>query len=113
MTALRLFRRKEQHTATLYEYRSGLHRPGSESVVIQGRAEFIERFIPRRELHRLFGGSIRSRDEAEQEYLGVWGARRASRFRRILRERGAAFTVERCDRPPFRPRVLSRGESPT
>ena len=93
----------------LYEYRSQLINPSAQtSVVIQGRAEFIERFIPQRELHQLFGGCIRSRDwDAGQEYLGVWGSREASRFRRILRERGASFTVERSEEPPFRPKVLS------
>ena len=93
----------------LYEYRlQRTQRSAQTSVVIQGRAEFIERFIPQRELQQLFGGFIRSRDwDAGHEYLGVWGSREASRFRRILRERGASFTIECSEEPPFRPKVLS------
>jgi hypothetical protein len=83
----------------LYEYRTSTQNP----PVIQGRAEFIERFIPQPEMQRLFGGFVRSRDwDAGQEYLGVWGVRTASRFRRILRERGASFIVEHCESPPFK-----------
>ena len=89
----------------LYEYRAGMQ----NAPILQGRAEFVERFISQLEIQRLFGGFIRSRDwDAGQEYLGVWGVRKTSRFRRILRERGASFTVERCESPPFRPGIISR-----
>jgi len=90
----------------LYEYRANTQ----SSPVIQGRAEFIERFIPQPEMQRIFGGFIRSRDwDAGQEYLGVWGARKISRFRRILRERGASFVVEHCESPPFKIGVVRDG----
>ena len=85
----------------LYVYRNSIQAPST----IQGRAEFIELFISQLEIIRLFGGRIRSRDRnAGQEYLGVWGVRKTSRFRRILRERGAVFIVEHCEceSPPFK-----------
>ena len=85
----------------LYVYRNSIQAPPT----IQGRAEFIELFISQLEIIRLFGGRIRSRDRnAGQEYLGVWGVRKTSRFRRILRERGAVFIVEHCEceSPPFK-----------
>ena len=93
----------------IYNYRDRLlHRGQQTSVVAQGKREFVERFIRRAEFGSLFGGYILSRDSrSEQEYLGVWGARKASRFRSLLRERGASFSIERYDTPPFRPKVIS------
>src|SRR4051794_24698915 len=50
----------------------------------------------------VFGGSAFFRNaETGQAYLGVWGARKASRFRRMLRESGAVVQIVR-KRPPAR-----------
>jgi hypothetical protein len=40
-------------------------------------------------------------DETLLQYLGVWGARKASRFRRMLREAGARLDIVR-EPPPAR-----------
>ena len=43
-------------------------------------------------MKRLFGGYIVYTEHGSAaEYIGVWSVRMASRFRRVLRERGAAF----------------------
>lgn len=60
-----------------------------------------------------FGGAVIFRnDGTEERYLGVWGARDASRFRRILREAGFDIALIK-----ERPRVRlvwyqTRGERP-
>ena len=66
----------------------------------------IERFIKQDEFSRLFGGYIRFRnDRSELIYLGVWGTRKASKLRRLLRERGASLVI--LQRPPNGARVSS------
>jgi hypothetical protein len=83
----------------LYEYLSTWFHDGrSERVVCQGRASFVEQFIPKEEFSPLFGGYALSEDQSGQDYLGVWGSRVSKRFRRVLRERGASFEV--CSDPP-------------
>ena len=70
----------------------------SVPYVLKGDREWIERYIPIDEFLDLFGGyaTWRPPDEPSEvmgEGLGVWGNRNISRFRRILRERGAEFEV--------------------
>lgn len=66
---------------------------------IKGDRAWIEQFIKVDEFSDLFGGyaTWRPPDVATEmmrgEALGVWGRRNISRFRRILRERGAEFEV--------------------
>jgi hypothetical protein len=53
-------------------------------------------------LEAAFGGAAFFRnEEAGFQYLGVWGARKASRFRRSLREAGASLDIIR-EPPPAR-----------
>ena len=53
-------------------------------------------------LEAVFGGSAYYRDDATgAAYLGVWGTRNASRFRRRLRESGAALRIVASE-PPAR-----------
>lgn len=57
---------------------------------------FVETFFPRAELLAEMGGWVRFvHDGTGERWLGVWGARKTQRFRRMLRERGAVFTVEK------------------
>jgi hypothetical protein len=83
----------------IYEFMSNWYSDGrSEHPVCQGRRVFVERFIPLAEFDGLFGGYVLSADSSDEEYLGVWSRRMCSRFRRLLRERGAQF--ETCKEPP-------------
>jgi len=42
----------------------------------------------------LFGGKILLIDASgESEFVGVWGRQAISRFKRVLRERGAEFVI--------------------
>jgi hypothetical protein len=96
------------HKHTLHEYRANWHTDGrSDRIVTQGDAEFIERYLPQKELAEVFGGFIRSRNPKDgREFLGVWGRRESSRFRRLLRERGARFEV-RHTAPFARPKIVA------
>jgi hypothetical protein len=71
----------------------------SPVMVIKGSRQWIEQYIPLEEFPDLFGGYILWHAPKEKtvvmptEGLGVWSNRKASKFRRILRERGAVFNV--------------------
>jgi len=77
----------------------------SEVQVIKGSRLWVEQYIPLEEFGQLFGGYIMWREPEAQtsdmldEGLGVWGNRKASKFRRILKERGAAFKIVEGEGP--------------
>lgn len=80
----------------------------SPAIVVRGARDAVERFIPLAEFPALFGGyalwspSPEPTSELPGEALGVWGRRTCSRFRRILRERGATIELRREFGPPQR-----------
>ncbi len=88
----------------IYEYESSFYTDGrSEKIVCQGRKSFVENFILQKEFDELFGGFILSGNvESGEEFLGVWGKRKCQRMRRILRERGAEFKLQKNVVPSFR-----------
>lgn len=91
----------------LYEFSWDWHADGrSERLVCQGRRKFVERFIPKAEFASLFGGYVLSESRLGTEFLGVWSRRMCQRFRRILRERGAEFSLS-ADAPNLRVKVAS------
>src|SRR4051794_4671268 len=71
----------------------------SAPLVIKADRKWIEQYISPDEYSELFGGYATWRPPDKPtpmmrgEALGVWGRRNVSRFRRILRERGADFVV--------------------
>ncbi len=67
----------------------------------------IRKIIPLAELQSDFGGFIRfrHRTNTRKSYLGVWSVRKASKYRRLLRERGAI--VERVHSFPSNIRVAT------
>src|SRR5260221_13349001 len=67
---------------------------GSAPVVCVASALLVRPLLDERELSDLFGGCVLYADrDSDLEYLGVWGARNASRYRAILRLRGASFAL--------------------
>jgi hypothetical protein len=70
---------------------------GHPTMVSQGPLEAIEKLITRSEFESLFGGYVIHVDKRGKKYLGVWSVRLCSRFRRILRERGAEIVVREID----------------
>jgi hypothetical protein len=78
----------------VYEYRL------RQTVYCDGERKFVETFMKADDLAVHFGGFVRLRDSrTDREYLGVWGRRNASMFRRLLRERGAVFSIIRREQP--------------
>jgi hypothetical protein len=69
---------------------------GGEAIICVAEKSEIYPAIDRREIEGLFAGSILYKDDRRnKDYLGVWGARNASRLRRLLRERGFDLAIER------------------
>ena len=69
------------------------------------REAVVAAFGSEAQFERYFGGSMSFGLPSSPDYLGVWGARNASRFRRILREAGFDFEVHVS--PPPAPHTLS------
>jgi len=62
--------------------------------LVDGERSFIERYIRRDEFETLFGGEMLLTDPSGRfEFIGVWGRKAISDFKRTLRERGAEFAV--------------------
>lgn len=83
-------------TVTVFEFREqGLQSTSTWPEVIKGSREAVEQYIPLTEFGELFGGYIRWRASADPteempgEAIGVWGRRNVSKFRQLLRDRGA------------------------
>ena len=65
---------------------------------VDGERSFIERYIRRDEFETLFGGEMLLTDpRGRSEFIGVWGRKAISDFKRTLRERGAEFAVLPAD----------------
>jgi hypothetical protein len=78
---------------TLYEYVLDWSK-GSKRRHIDSERGFIEGYIRRDEFEILFGGEMILTDPSRtSEFIGVWGRKAISEFKRTLRERGAEFAV--------------------
>ena len=68
----------------------------SERVVAIGDLQSVAAFLDKEQLSREFGGWLVYRKKwSKRELLGIWGERKASKFRRLLHEAGAEFTIEK------------------
>lgn len=65
-----------------------------DATVCVADLEAMKRFISVDELERAFSG-FTAYHAPTRCYVGVWGRRNGSRFRRFLRERGAALVLQR------------------
>jgi hypothetical protein len=71
----------------------------SQPIAAKAPLEWVCKFISESEFQDLFGGysiwrsPVVSTADMPGRAIGVWGRRNVSRYRRILRERGADFTV--------------------
>ena len=93
-------------TFKLFEWNPGDgFRRGSAQLYIKAPLSEVERFVPKAEFMRLFGGYILWRaprvpsPDMPSEAIGVWGSRPVSRFKRTLRERGAEYVVVKNEGP--------------
>ncbi len=90
---------QEQRSAplTVYVFRDNGFAPSGDTVVCIADKKQIESTLGQGQLENLFFGSTTYRnDTTEEEYLGVWGERNASRFRQLLRDRGIEIQVQKA-----------------
>src|SRR5262245_2077594 len=93
---------------TVYVFRDRHFSPAGDTVVCAAPLDLVVSVyggggvLESGGLSAAFGGAAFFRnDETGTRYLGVWGARNASRFRSGLRRSGAALEIVR-DPPPAR-----------
>jgi len=85
-------------TINAYVFRDTYPASGGAPVVcVVERAAADERLGPG-QVESLFGGCAIYTTPEGQDFIGVWGARNASRLRRFLSERGAEVSIHR-ERP--------------
>ncbi len=84
----------------VYVFRDGPFAPGGDTVVCAGERAGVEACLGRGQVQILFRGAvIYTNDATQQDYIGVWGVRKASRLRRLLREGGAEVVIH-AGQPP-------------
>ena len=90
----------------IYQFQSDLYTDGrSERIVIKASEPWVLQHIPLSEFGPLFGGYARWHEPKRKtksmpgHAIGVWGRRNVSRFKRILKEREAKFTVVEGEGP--------------
>ena len=102
----------------LYQYRE---KWGPESdpgrYIIHGEKKVITTYIPKKEFAELFGGyciwGLRKKwYQLDGESIGVYGKRQVSRFKRILSDRGAKFTVINSPQPKSRLKSITKDFRP-
>lgn len=92
----------EEMLLNVYAFRSSAFARNRDSVVCIGVRKQLEGLLGTGVLSATFFGYALYRDHNETEYIGVWGARNASKLRRLLRERGAQVTTHRGSPPKVR-----------
>src|SRR4051812_41707332 len=77
--------------------------PEGDTLICVVQRKQMERFISKREVSQAFSGYAVFRLRWPwNTYIGVWGKRNTSRFRRFLRERGADIVIHRQAIPGLR-----------
>jgi hypothetical protein len=76
-------------TTTLYQFLEAVPTSRSPANISIARAADVYDSFSRDELSKLFGGMARYENKkTKEEWIGIWGTRKASKFRRLLREHG-------------------------
>lgn len=80
----------------IYIFRDPHFAPDGDTMVCVVERTGCERFLSKNEISSAFSGHVAFRRWWPwQTFIGVYGRRNASRFRRFLRERGADLTILR------------------
>ena len=92
-------RRSSDVGAVLYEYRTQIVRGSMNTLVIDAEVNWLAQYIKRDEYSQLFGGFLCTGDAGTKpnRYRGVWGKDKVRKFKGVLRQRGAVFTVKQID----------------
>ena len=83
----------------VFAFRDGFAGRGASTHVCVADEAQAASMLSREEINRLFFGYVLYKPMLGRAYVGVWGARNASKFRQVLRERGAILNIVR-DRSP-------------
>ena len=99
------------NTLNVFVFRDAHFAPDGDTVVCVAERAQMERYIGKYEIEWAFSGHAVYRPEGrmksgilslvsalfrrKQTYIGVWGRKNSSRFRRFLRERGAELEIHR------------------
>ncbi len=86
----------------VYLFRDPHFAPDGDTIVCIAERTRMERFVAKKEVAWAFSGHAVYRRWPWKTYVGVWGRKNASRFRRFLRERGAEVTIRREPPPNVR-----------
>lgn len=103
-------------TLDVYVFRDPHFAPDGDTLVCVAERAKLERFIPKDEVAHAFSGHAVYRRgngnrvlsfvgaliRRKRTYVGVWGKRNTSRFRRFLQERGAHLAIHRHAPPDLR-----------
>jgi hypothetical protein len=89
----------------VYVFRDPHFSPCGDTVVCVAEQRRLEQFMTKKEVAHAFSGcaTYRRWDAGRswllrwlrRNYVGVWGKKNTARFRRFLRERGAALVIHR------------------
>ncbi len=90
-------------TLDVYVFRDPRFAPDGDTILCIAERARMERFVTNKEVAWAFSGHAVYRRWPWKAYVGAWGRKNASRFRRFLRERGAEVTIHR--EPPVKLRL--------
>ena len=97
-------------TAILYQFVTDVPTSRWPAHISLARKEIVTDCFSRSEMSDLFGGLARYEDKKTgEEWIGVWGARKASKFRRLLREHGTTLIVVKSIPTKLRMKVAYYG----
>lgn len=88
-----------RHEFVLYQFQKP-HDASSDAHYSLAPAAMVDRYFTKSQLVEEFGGWTEYWHETTDEaWIGVWGERKATRFRRMLKEKGAIFRIEKSNPP--------------
>jgi hypothetical protein len=96
----------------VYVFRDPHFSPSGDTLVCIAEQRRLKQFMTKKEVAYAFSGCATYRRSGvgksglfrwlERTYVGVWGRKNTSRFRRFLRERGAELVIHREAPEPLR-----------
>ena len=95
----------------VYIFREAGFAPAGDTVVSIARRAAVKRYMSKDEIDAAFSGHVTYHQPLWKLYIGVWGQRNGSRFRRFLRERGAELVLH-YEEPPLMTRTASVRRKP-
>jgi hypothetical protein len=82
---------------TAFVFRDRHFAPSGDTLVCVCGRDFVEKTLGVERINVLFKGFVVYTSNAtKQDYVGVWGRRHSSRFRRMLREHEPSLTISRA-----------------